>query len=356
MLRRHLTIVAAVAALLAPACGGGSKPPADPSAGASGMCEGVARQPLDCASEVAYQGTDLQGQVSVLGLGSAAVGAVHKALQQIDQQTATYIAEARRLCDEYNKCVVDKDTYATRSENMRRRIAKVPELAEGLKGASSDDARRALFARAYRDIVPDGDRTELGLKLSVLAQGPSDPAMSPLTDGASIHTGSHVAFVVQVTRAAYVYLFQRSSSGSVAVLYPDPRIPIPNPIPPTTPLRIPQGGASFKLDDNDIGTEGVFIVASLLPVTQLATAADHARAGGASNAALTQLTSIDSGCKSRGLSYAEDDPAPAGCVRSRGLSYDDGGGGGGGDRASVSQTTEAGDDLIATVFHFQHAH
>lgn len=345
----------AIFAVVVSACGGGATAPAMPS----GSCNGVDRPQLDCSSEVKYDATNVKGGFSVVGIGGASGALEQKALRDIDKQTGLYIAEAHRLCDEYDKCVLDKDTYATRSENLRRRMAQVPELLDGLKNAQGDDAKRLALSKAYRALVPDEERTELGLDLSVLAQRPSEATMAPLAASGSIPTGSHVAFVVSTSVPAYVYMFQKSASGGVSVLFPDPRIAVQNPVPKATSLRIPDGTESFKLDDKDIGTESVFVVASLHPVTQLAAAADQVRAGAAPSGALVQVTAIDAGCKSRGLSLDESAPPPAsGCVRTRGLSLDDasapGGSGGGGGAPSLRASTEAADDTIATVFRFVH--
>jgi len=66
------------------------------------------------------------------------------------------------------------------------------------------------------------------------------------------------------------------------------------------------------------------------------------------------VTAIDAGCKTRGLSLDEDAPSTSGCVKTRGLSLDDSSAPAGAARASLSATTEAGDDMIATVFQFEH--
>jgi hypothetical protein len=343
-------VLAGVATIAA--CGGGKADPVTPA----GQCGGQDRPQLDCSSEVKYDATSVKGGVNIIGLGSASGDVEQKALREIDKQTGLYIAEAHRLCDEYNKCVLDKDAYATRSENLRRRMAQAPELLEGLQNAQGDDARRMALSKAYRALVPDDARTEVQLSLSVLAQRPADSAMAPLAPGGAIPTGSHLAFVVNVSQPAYVYLFQKSSSGSVDVLFPDPRIPVNNPLPQGTPLRIPQGTAGFKLDDKDIGTESVYVVAALHPLSQLAAAADKARAGSAPTGALAQVTAIDPACKTRGLSLDTDAPPDSGCVRSRGLSLDDGSAPVGGAPASLRATSEAADDTIATVFSFTHTH
>jgi hypothetical protein len=339
--------------LVVAACGGGGAAgPTSNAAPAVGACDGQSRPQLDCSAEFKYDATSVQGSLHVGAFANASGSVEQKALREIDQQTAMYVAEARRLCDEYNKCVVDKDTYATRSENMRRRIAKTPELLDGLKSAGGDDAQRAALAKAYREIVPDDARTELGFSFSVLARRPSEQTLTPIAKDASLPSGSHVAFGIQPSRAAYVYLFQKSASGDVHVLFPDPRIAIQNPIAAGASLQIPQGSASFKLDDKDLGTERVYIVASLHPVTALAAAAEKASQGGQPGEAIQRVTAIDGACTSRGLTLDDSAPSPsAGCARPRGLSLDDGASAG---KASMVATTEAADDTIATVFAFHH--
>src|SRR4051812_44523560 len=89
-------------------------------------CAGEDRAQLRCESEFSYDATKVEGGFSALGIGSANAKSETKALRQIDAETERYAAQARRLCEEYNKCVLDKETYATRSENLRRRMAKLP--------------------------------------------------------------------------------------------------------------------------------------------------------------------------------------------------------------------------------------
>ena len=115
------------------------------------QCGGEARVQLDCSTEFKYEGRNIEGGFQALGLGSASAKTDEVALRQIDQQTEQYAAQARRLCDEYNACVLDKDTYATRSENLRRRMSKVPELYDGVKGAPNEDARRKALLAAAED-------------------------------------------------------------------------------------------------------------------------------------------------------------------------------------------------------------
>ncbi len=341
-------------AALACGNGGGGGEAKDPVA-----CGGEQRAQLDCTSEFKYDATNVEGGFSAIGLGSLEAKTEQKALRQIDQETERYVAQSRRLCDEYNKCVIDRETYSLRSENLRRRMNRVPELYEGLKAAADPEQKRKALAKAYEELVPDESRVELALSFSVLGRKPDQADTVPLSEGASLPTGSRVAFAIQVSRAAHVYLFQKSQSGEVNVLFPDPRITVQNPIAAGTELRIPQGGASFKLDEKDVGTERVFVVASLEPVTALSQAVAGLQSGSQPAAPLQKLTQIGSGsdCNTRALSFEEDQPA-AGCTRQRGLSFesDDGGKsvGASASPASIRAKTEAADTLIARVFTFQH--
>jgi uncharacterized protein DUF4384 len=344
-----------VLAALVVACGGGA--PSAASADAA-TCSGETRPPLDCSSEVAYQGTDVKGGMSVLGVGKASGDVEQKALRQIDDQTALYITEARRLCDEYNKCVLDRDTYATRSENLRRRLAKVPELVEELRAAPNEDARRNVLAKAYRALVPDAARTELALDFSVLAQRPAEADPRVVGPGAPLPTGTRVAFMLSVSHPAYVYVFQKSPAGRVSVLFPEPRIALENPVPAGANLRIPPAGATYRLDEHDVGSEAVYLVASLKPLAELGNAAERLAADRptAGDPTLGRVTALDAGCQARGFTL-EQDAAPSGCVRTRGLVLDGTAPSAGAPNApkpSLSTATEAADDTIATVFRFEH--
>jgi hypothetical protein len=338
--------VAAISSLVG--CGGGGD-----AKTAVGACGAEQRPQLDCTSEFNYDATNVKGGFSALNV-SLQAQTEQKALREIDTETQQYIVQARRLCDEYNKCVLDRETYSLRAENMRRRMAKLPELYESVKNATDPDQQRKALSKAYTELVPDESRTELKLSLAVLARTPTQSDPSVVQEGTKLASGSRISFSVQVSRAAHVYLFQKSPSGSLNVLFPDPRITIANPVPAGKELRIPQGGASFKLDANDIGTERVFVVASLEPISSLSQAVSGLQAGspaGAPVVAVTQIAPASACPKTRALSFDEDQPA-GGCTRERGLSLDDDSAGAA--PSSMTARSEAGDSVIARAFSFEH--
>lgn len=210
-----------------------------------GSCGGQPRPALDCSTEFAYDATKMQGGFEAMGIAKLNANSEQTALRQIDQETARYITQSRRLCDEYNKCVVSAEIYATRSENLRRRLAQVPELYDSIRNAPTDEARRTALESSYRELVPDKARTELQLNFSVIAQKPGESTAMPIREGASLPTETHVAFVVDTSRPTYLYLAQKSETGQIKVLFPDPRITQQNPIPPGVRLQIPPGSEHF---------------------------------------------------------------------------------------------------------------
>lgn len=322
-------------------------------------CGTEERQQLDCQSEFKYDGRKIEGGFSAVGLGGANAKTEESALRAIDKETEQYIAQSRRLCDEYNKCVLDKGEYATRSENLRRRMSKAPELLEAVKSATDEGARRKALANAYVTLVPDENRRELSLDFSVEAQKPGESGARSIVQGERLVTGTKVAFVVRPSKSAYVYLFQKAPDGKVSVLFPDTRIPTKNPLAAGAALRLPPGSASFKLNDKDIGTERVYLVASLDPVVSLDGAIEKANGGAAPSGTLAQVTQTErSGARdcTRALELDEGGAAPSTkCVRSRGLELDDGAKSPDVEPASFRARTEAADSVIVQVFAFEHA-
>jgi hypothetical protein len=321
-------------------------------------CSGEDRPQLNCESEFKYEGRKIEGGFSLAGIGGANAKTDEAALRAIDKETEQYAAQSRRLCDEYNKCVLDKDGYATRSENLRRRMSKVPELYDAVKGATDEDSRRKALGKAYRTLVPDEARRELAFDFSVEAQKPGDGGARPIAAGEKLPTGTKVAFIVRPSKSAYVYLFQKGPDGKVNVLFPDARITSKNPLAAGSGLRLPPAaGASFKLNDKDIGTERVYVVASLEPMTSLDGAISKASGGAAPAGAITSVTDAEAG-GARGCTRAlelDEGPTPK-CIRTRGFELDEGPAESGGapQPASFRARTEAADSVIVQVFAFEH--
>ena len=154
-----------------------------------------------------------------------------------------------------------------------------------------------------------------------------------------------------------VYLFQRDPKGATNVLFPDARIAVVNPIPAQPQVRIPAGDATYRLNEKDLGTESVYVVASLSPVASMQEAVDKLNSGSGETTALKAMTGVEpkkagASCRTRALEL--DDSGPATCVRSRGLEFDDASGTSP-TKGSLFARTEAADSMIVQVFAFGHA-
>jgi Domain of unknown function (DUF4384) len=317
------------------------------------QCGGRARAQLNCEAEFKYEGRNIQGGFTGLGVGNVQAKTEEIALRQIDKETEQYVAQAWRLCNEYNVCVLDKGTYSTRSASLRRRMNKVPELFEGVKRATDPVERRKALAEAYHELVPVESRRELSLDFAMRAKKPGQDAAALVLPGASLPTNTSVTFSLKLSRAAHVYLFQKSPNGTLNVLFPNPRIDTANPVAAGSELQIPPRGASFYLDDRDIGNERVYLVASLEPLTSLAQATERVAAGHGAEGDLADVTEIPSNsgdCRTRALEF--DTGSTQSCVRSRGLELNPGTQAS--SQVSLRTRTEAADGILVQVFSFEH--
>jgi hypothetical protein len=312
-------------------------------------CRGENRPQLDCSSEFRYDATSIEGSVKALGVGLTANSDV-KALRAIDEQTAQYIVQARRLCDEYNACVLDRESYSLRSENLRRRMANVPELYEQIRNAPTPEAQRQALATAWTNVVPAAQQTDLEVTLSVLARRPGSGGPVSIREGMTLETGTSVWFVVQPSRTAYLYLFQRGASGTYNTLFPDARMGLQNPIPGGQPIAVPPGGGSYRLDNKDLGLERVYVVLSLSPLNSLTT--DMAKVAQGVPPSSLETIGGNTNCETRALSF-ESGPSSNNCVRQRGLVLEPANGSST-DAPSLIARTEAADDVIVRVFTFNH--
>ena len=218
---------------------------------------------------------------------------------------------------------------------MRRRIARVPELAEQFQRATTDQARRQALAEAYDTAVPAEARTDISLDFAVHAKKPGDDRAHAIASGTSLPTNTRLHFTLRASRTAHLYVFQRGPDGKVQMLFPHSGINLANPIAASTVLRIPQGEQTYRLNERDLGTEQVFLVASVEPL------ADPGGAG-------TQVTGIahgSSGCRTRALELDAPAAAAPGCVRSRGIELHQAA-----EDSSLRVRMEARDSKIADVF------
>src|SRR3954471_2191224 len=104
-----------VAVLPAARCG-------SPNGGAPVDCNGTARQPIDCSSEIQYQGVKAEGGTTVLSIAAAKGSYEESAIRDINPLIAQYVAAQTRLCRDYNACVISAETYHAEGSKLSDKL------------------------------------------------------------------------------------------------------------------------------------------------------------------------------------------------------------------------------------------
>lgn len=340
-------------------------------------CGTETREKIDCTSEVSYQGSNIQGGVSVLQFASANAKSEEVALRRVDEETERFIAMQTRLCRDYNACVIERDAYQREAREIRDRVGKIPVLAEAMKNAKTDDERQQALDQLYRSTVRDEYRVEeVSFRMAMNAILPESAGGTETTvfPGAPLPTKARVSFEIDVSKDAHVYIFQKSPSGELTVLFPNSAIGTSNPLRGGQRARIPAGDKRFVLNDKDLGMENVYVAVSREPLSNLEASLRRVASEQISSIkddnllqsftaiepeASTASSSSNKGCKTRALEL--EGGSDGKCSRSRGLDLEgepSGGGSSGGNSSSTatsfSARTEAGDGMIVKVFPFEH--
>jgi hypothetical protein len=361
------------------ACSGTSTSPSQGAPVGTTACGGETRPQIDCSSEG-------QGALEVGTFAKGRARYEETALRRVDEETARYLALQSRLCRDYNACALDKDSYQKESRAVRDRLSRIPELRDALGKAASDGDKVKAVDAIYRSIVPAEKRVEeVAMSLGVEADLPGGKHVL-VPQGGSLPTDTRLAFHVQVSAEAYVYVFQLSPDGSLTVLFPNERIGTRNPLAAGAPARIPPGGASFRLNEKDVGIEKVFVAVSRREIARLGDALARVNAGQvrslAGDETLQTLGSVGASAGGKPCARASAPPPPPalappraaggqprpvdtlagsrelelvddGCARPRGLEFV-GGPDAGVRAATIVARTEPGDALIIKVFTFEH--
>jgi len=322
-------------------------------------CAGEDRVPLDCDAEISYDGVKAKGGTDLFNVVSIEGEVEQRAIREVSEAMKQYVAMHGRACRDYNACILDKDSYLAQSEEIRQRMAVVPAVMNALSAAKSPKERLALIDRLYRGVVPaDARDREVTFDLGVHATLPESLGGRSLIveQGTRVPTDTSMHFTVEVDRTAYLYLFQADPTGAVTVLFPNPKISAGNPLPAGQEQRIPQSGKRFRVNEDNLGTERVYVVVSRKPVAQLEAAIEKALAGSVTKVGddpwLASVASVrpaaaSADCDQRALELTDDE----GCSDERALELTDDEGAA---PTSVRVRPHPGDDVIVTVLEFEH--
>jgi hypothetical protein len=323
---------------------------------------GVSIVTVNCSSLVQFDAQDLDASLDVEGLAAAGIQNTKKVLREVSDAAEEAQVQFSQYCEMYNACALSSEEFRERTDRAQSHFRSIREKVDILMSAGGDPAVvREAFAQLYTETVIASAPKDDGLllELSVLG-GKAGKEPEVLSSGGALHTGDRVVFGVRVSQESHVYLFQRKSSGVIEVLFPHLSIPnLKNPLAAAEVLRIPPEGQVFELDDQDLGEEVVYVVASKDPVADLEQALS-ARAGeptpeGPVEKAMVRLFSVgapECADRTRGLRIADADPC---ATMTRGLQVNSTSASFFSEDASVQSRNVPGDDVILQVFRFKHA-
>lgn len=341
----------ALVLVLGAGCGGAASP------GESLACDDT-RVALDCSSEVAYQGVATEGGVEILSVGDANARYEEQAIRRVNDELGRYVAVQTRLCREYNACVLTREQYLAETKATREAFSTAADLAAKVKAAPAGATRRQALGELYRSVVPEQGRPEeLTLTVTMDAELPASVGGGRIVvePGAPLPTNAHVQFRFVPSAVAYLYVFQKTPGGEVNVLFPHAGIGTKNPAAAGAEAQVPPGGQRFRVNEKDLGTENVYIVASRKPLDTLGKAVAELEGGGRDLGSVTRsLSELDASpsgdCGSRALELVDAKVLKEACAQSRGIAMrgapDSG--------ASMQVTTDPGDGVIVRVFSFLH--
>lgn len=341
--------IAALAVLTAGACDKNQRA-SDPSERIE-CPNGPPRVPLDCSSEVAYQGKKVEGGVALMDIFQLSANASDQAMQTASESVQRYVSAHRRLCDQYNACMVDPDAYLVESRHLTRDL---------LATVDPTGAQKQQLATVYPQLVGEPlSQAPIELSFRMNAQiGGSEFVVRP---NMPVPSQAKINFAVSASSSVYLYMFQKTQANGVTPLFPLPNLGLNNPLSPGQQYEIPPKNYGwYQVDDQDIGTENVYLVASPTELGDLQAAVAQMSEGSklADSAALAPLARMDPGrqsenCRTRALVLTED----SGCSRTRGLVLV-----GGADNLaprvapalSLKVQSDPGDPMIVKVFPWRH--
>jgi hypothetical protein len=324
---------------------------------------GVSIVTVNCGGLLQFDASDIEASVDVEALASAGVKNTEKVLREVSEAAEESQIQFAQSCEMYNSCALSSAEFRDRTDRAQQHFRSIREKVDLIKSAQGSEAAvRQAFTELYSvTLSPEqASRESLLLELSVLG-APSGSAPTILSSGATLRTGDQVVFGVRVSEESWVYLFQRKNSGAIEVLFPSSAMPaLTNPLGAAQVLRIPPNGQVFELDNEDLGQEVVYVVASRKPLSGLQEALSKSssanKSEGAVSDAMVQL--FDEGTpecedKTRGLEIGDADP----CARmTRGFQVrQDAAARFFSKEASVKSRSVPGDDVILQVFQFNHA-
>jgi Domain of unknown function (DUF4384) len=225
---------------LALACGPGPGP--KPPRHNASCPDGTSRPTIDCQTDLGLRERVVAANAS-LGTTGIGIGGKYeeRAVGQVTDSTYQLALRLESVCKDYNACVVSADTYSTQAQTLREQLTSHVAMVDGLSKGVTAQLGDEIWSNAVPELA--AQRLAMDMRLEASAGGQTIVH----EDGAPLKSGDKFRVVVRPTVAAHVYILLLSSSGEASVLFPNPDMPLQNPLPGGQEVAIPNDGA-FELD------------------------------------------------------------------------------------------------------------
>jgi hypothetical protein len=231
------------------------------------ICDGAERPRVDCSASRALrsQVLEVNAGLAQIGLGFEGKYETH-ALQQVRESTEHLALNLESMCEDYNACVLDRESYTEETGRIRELLSRHLRLATEQRESAAPLRGDELWSNARPDLA----RARLSLVYRVEVQSGGEFRVH--RSGETLHTGDEIRFRLEPSRPAFVYVLLLSSQGTSARLFPLPELGLNNPLPAGASVTVPPPeGVRLQLDAHT-GVEHLQIVASSTPLDGLAAA------------------------------------------------------------------------------------
>lgn len=271
---------------------------------------------MQCNNPVSYDGKKVGGEVALGSIFGVQAGGTDIALREPRPAVESYYAALSNLCEQLNSGLLDRKSYVGRADALTH------QLMGDLNPTGTQEQK---FSQVYEQLVPEAARSlELNFVMRVKDANGVEQVIRP---NQPVPTGARVRFAVRVSDAAHVYMLQKTQRDGVTALYPRAELALENPLSAGRVYEIPPNPEQwFAVNQEDIGTENVYVIASRTRIERFESALQQLGSGSApvnieQIDALKPLATLQPGftgknCGARGLEL-EGPKVP--CTRTRGL-------------------------------------
>ncbi len=224
--------------------------------------DGTTRPSMDCQTDLGLRERVVAANAS-LGKTGIGIGGKYeeRAVGQVTDSTYQLALKLESACKDYNACVGSAQDYAANAQTIREQLGQHVTMVDGL----SKQVTAQLGDEIWANAVPQLASQRLGMDMRVEAASAGRTIVHQ--DGQPLQSGDKFRVVVRPTTDAHVYVLLLSSSGEPSVLFPNPDMPLTNPLPAGREVAIPPDG-TFELD-GAAGEEHLQVLASQHPLSDL---------------------------------------------------------------------------------------